>query len=115
MAHASQVGEVLDAHNGRISSLIVHGNTLYSAGFDGWVRGWNADTLAPTAAVPAAHGGEKVHAMALGSDGLLYTGGDDKVRQALARTCTITHTRMGKGQRRSMFMPTVVYEADKCI
>ena len=35
----------------------------------------------------SAHGGERVHCLAVGPDGLLYTGGDDKVGGALPATC----------------------------
>ena len=74
-----QAGEVMAAHADRISCLALHGSTLYSTSFDGSIKAWNVNTLEAVAAVPAAHEGEKIHAIVLGSDGLLYTGGDDKV------------------------------------
>jgi hypothetical protein len=43
---------------------------------------WDA-SLELVTCVRAAHGGGKVHALAVGPDGLIYTGGDDKVRRAI--------------------------------
>lgn len=43
---------------------------------------WDA-SLELVTSVRAAHGGGKVHALAVGPDGLIYTGGDDKVRRAI--------------------------------
>jgi hypothetical protein len=70
---------VLDAHDHRISGLALHGNTLYSVSYDGWLKAWNADKLGLVAAIPDAHDGTKIHAAVIGPDGLLYTGGDDQV------------------------------------
>ena len=45
---------------------------------------WDA-SLELVTCVRAAHGGGKVRALAVGPDGLIYTGGDDKVRRGTNR------------------------------
>ena len=45
---------------------------------------WDA-SLELVTSVRAAHGGGKVYALAVGPDGLIYTGGDDKVCTQLLR------------------------------
>ena len=40
---------------------------------------WDADTMELVMEAPAAHGGARVNCAAVGPDGNLYTGGDDKV------------------------------------
>lgn len=46
---------------------------------DGCLKAWDADSLEIVVDRASAHGGERVHCLAMGPDGLLYTGGDDKV------------------------------------
>ena len=47
--------------------------------YDGSLKAWDADSLDIVADRSGAHSGERVHCLAVGPDGLLYTGGDDKV------------------------------------
>ena len=48
----------------------------------GWrdAQMWDADTMELVMEAPAAHGGARVNCAAVGPDGNLYTGGDDKAR-----------------------------------
>lgn len=41
----SDAGEVQDAHSGRVRTLLARGDYLYSAGDDGTINCWRADTL----------------------------------------------------------------------
>lgn len=65
-----------DAHKGRITAVVLHKNHLFSVGFDGHLKMWNASTLECEADIADAHTG-KIHCATLGADGLLHTGGDD--------------------------------------
>ena len=47
---------------------------------DGSVKMWDATSLELVMCAREAHEGGKVHCAAVGPDGNLYTGGDDKVR-----------------------------------
>lgn len=69
------------AHDGRVSSVLFHNGLLYTSGFDGAIKVWSADTLEPAMSVSGvnAHNGGKVHCLAIGPDGVLYSGGDDQV------------------------------------
>ena len=58
---------------------------LYSVSCDSSVKMWDASTLELVMCENDAHQGGKVHSAALGPDGNLYTGGDDKVRIVLER------------------------------
>ena len=65
------------AHDGRVTALAAAGSLVFSVSHDGRIKGWDAETLHLVVERAAAHGGARVHAAAVGPDGLLYTGGDD--------------------------------------
>ncbi len=72
------------AHGGRISAVAVDAaaGVVYTAGLadGGQLRAWDACTLEPLAAVSGAHGpGGRVHSLALGPGGVLWSAGDDQV------------------------------------
>ena len=69
------------AHKDRVTALLARAGFLYSASYDGSVKMWDADTMELVQAIPRAHEGARVNCAAIGADGNLYTGGDDKVRQ----------------------------------
>ena len=52
---------------------------LLAVSYDGALKMWD-NKLQLVSAVKCAHGGARVHCLAIGPDGNLYTGGDDKVR-----------------------------------
>jgi hypothetical protein len=70
------------AHDGRVSQLLKENHCLYSCGADGRIRRWTHGKLDMLAEVSAAHGGEKVHCLAMGRNGVLYSGGDDQLIRA---------------------------------
>lgn len=72
-AHANE-----EAHSDRITAAVWHGGFLYTASADGFVKMWDG-SLELVTQVRAAHGGGKVHALVVGPDGLIYTGGGDKL------------------------------------
>jgi hypothetical protein len=55
--------------------------------YDGSLKAWDADSLEIVVDRSSAHGGERVHCLAVGPDGLLYTGGDDKVGGGMPTAC----------------------------
>ncbi len=67
------------AHKDRVTSLLAHAGFLYSASYDGSVKMWDADTMELVQDVKKAHEGGRINCAAIGADGNLYTGGDDKV------------------------------------
>lgn len=67
------------AHADRITAIVHHKNFLFSASYDGYIRAWNAETLELVMEMPAAHAGSRVLCLAIGPDGLLYSGGEDKL------------------------------------
>lgn len=66
------------AHSDRVPGLAWRGGFLYTASADGYVRMWDAG-LDLVTSVRDAHGGKKVNCLAIGPDGVVYTGGDDKL------------------------------------
>lgn len=64
-------------HAERIVAAVHHGGLLYTTSFDGSIKGWSADTLELVVQVRGAHDDKRVHCMCIGSDNVLYTGGDD--------------------------------------
>ena len=67
------------AHQNRVTAITHADGFLYSVSWDGSVKMWDASTMELVMAVSNAHGGGRVHCLAVGADGYLYTGGDDKV------------------------------------
>ncbi|KAK9815652.1 hypothetical protein WJX72_007443 [[Myrmecia] bisecta] len=67
------------AHKDRVTAVLFHNNFLYSVSYDGSVKMWDASTLELVMQVANAHDGEKIQCAAIGPDGFLYTGGDDKL------------------------------------
>jgi pleiotropic regulator 1 len=65
------------AHNDRVTALALAGNLLISSSYDGSLKAWDPASLEIVVGAQAAHAGERVHCLALGPDGLLYSGGDD--------------------------------------
>jgi WD40 repeat protein len=65
------------AHSDRITALTLDNNLLFSAAYDGSVKAWDPATLEIVAAIHGAHGGERIHCLALGPGQLLYSGGGD--------------------------------------
>lgn len=66
------------AHTDRVTGIAWHKGFLYTASADGSLRMWDA-TLEQVAVVKAAHEGGKINCLAVGPDGVIYTGGDDKL------------------------------------
>jgi hypothetical protein len=56
----------------------------------------DAATLELAGEVAAAHDGQRIHCLAVGPDGVLYTGGDDKVRGAVRVHLSKGQTDMGQ-------------------
>ena len=73
------------AHKDRVTALLARAGFLYSASYDGSVKMWDADTMELVQAIPRAHEGARVNCAAIGADGNLYTGGDDKVCRSRSR------------------------------
>lgn len=75
----SEVACHMKAHGERVTAIALRGALLYSVSYDGCLKAWDADNLDIVVDRSSAHGGERVHCLAVGPDGLLYTGGDDKL------------------------------------
>lgn len=73
------------AHKDRVTALLAHAGFLYSTSYDGSVKMWDADTMELVQDVQKAHEGGRVNCAAVGADGNLYTGGDDKVCASLSQ------------------------------
>lgn len=67
------------AHKDRITTILWHKNFLYSLGYDGSIKMWDANKLELVMEVQKAHDGQRIQCAAVAPDGCLYTGGDDKV------------------------------------
>lgn len=67
------------AHSDRVTGLALSGDLLFSCSYDGSVKAWDANTLEQAVHVSDAHDGERIYCLVVGPDGLLYTGGDDKL------------------------------------
>lgn len=67
------------AHKGRVTAITAAGGFLYSVSWDGSLKMWDATTMELVMAVNNAHEGTRIHCVAVGADGSLYTGGEDKV------------------------------------
>lgn len=72
------------AHGERVTALVLNRGLLYSVSYDGCLKAWDAQGLDIVVDRSQAHGGERLHCCTLGPDGLLYTGGSDKVRRRAA-------------------------------
>ncbi|KAG2489448.1 hypothetical protein HYH03_012084 [Edaphochlamys debaryana] len=78
-----EAGPVVEkAHEGRVAACVVHEGRVFTASYDGSVKCWSARTLALLAEARGAHQGDKVHCLAVGPNGVLFTGGDDKFVRA---------------------------------
>lgn len=75
----SEAGVREKAHKDRITTILWHKNFLYSLGYDGSVKMWDANKLELVMEVKKAHEGQRIQCAAVAPDGCLYTGGDDKV------------------------------------
>lgn len=73
-------GISVQAHEGRINSVLVHNGVVISAGHDGCIRVWCKLTLEMKAEVKAAHEGSLVHALTATSNFLFSGGADQLVR-----------------------------------
>ncbi|KAL6784820.1 hypothetical protein ACKKBF_B03360 [Auxenochlorella protothecoides x Auxenochlorella symbiontica] len=67
------------AHADRVTALVLRGETLYSASYDGSIKAWSAEGLDLLIPLEGAHCGQRINCMTAGPDGLLYSGGDDKL------------------------------------
>lgn len=67
------------AHGERVTAIALRGPLLYSVSYDGALKAWDAESLDIVVDRSNAHGGERVHCLAVGPDGLLYSGGSDKL------------------------------------
>jgi pleiotropic regulator 1 len=67
------------AHSDRVNACVWHKNFLYSVSNDGSLKMWDATTMELVGEVKKAHDKQKIQCMAVGPDGYLYTGGDDKL------------------------------------
>ncbi|GFR47781.1 hypothetical protein Agub_g9550, partial [Astrephomene gubernaculifera] len=70
------------AHEGRVAACVAHGDRVFTVSYDGSIKAWQASTLTLLAEVRGAHRGEKVICAAVGANGVLFTGGDDKLIRA---------------------------------
>lgn len=75
----SEAGAREKAHKDRVTAILWHKNFLYSLSYDGCVKMWDATNLELVMEVRAAHEGQRIQCGAIGPDGFLYTGGDDKL------------------------------------
>ncbi|KAL3152801.1 WD repeat-containing protein 90 [Trebouxia sp. C0009 RCD-2024] len=75
----SEAGVREKAHKDRITTILWHKNFLYSLGYDGSVKMWDANKLELVMEVKKAHEGQRIQCAAVAPDGCLYTGGDDKL------------------------------------
>lgn len=81
----SKTGELTEsvqrekAHSDRVTALLWHKNIVYSVSYDGSIKAWDAETLELMMEVRGAHEGTRIYCAAVGPDGVLYTGGDDKL------------------------------------
>lgn len=67
------------AHKGRVTAIAASGGFLYSVSWDGSVKMWDAVSMELVMAHQHAHEGDRIHSLAIGADGFLYTGGEDKL------------------------------------
>lgn len=74
------------AHGDRATVVRAHGTMLFSASYDGSVKMWDAATMELIEHVDKAHDGQRVTCLAVGPNGLVYTGGDDKLIRRWNRT-----------------------------
>lgn len=70
-------GTGVQAHEGRVISLVLHNDVVITAGHDGHIRVWCKLTLQMKAEAVAAHKGTKLHALTSTST-FLFSGGADK-------------------------------------
>lgn len=81
----SKKGELVEvaarekAHKDRVTGIMFHNNFLYSVSYDGHLKQWDALTLELVSDVKNAHDGERLYCLTVGPDGVLYTGGNDKL------------------------------------
>ncbi len=62
-----------------MTAILWHKNFLYSVSYDGCIKMWDGTNLELVMEVKKAHDGQRIQCGAIGPDGFLYTGGDDKV------------------------------------
>lgn len=74
------------AHGDRATVVRAHGTVVFSASYDGSVKMWDAATMELIEQVDKAHDGQRVTCLAVGPNGLVYTGGDDKLIRRWNRT-----------------------------
>ncbi|BDA50211.1 probable pre-mRNA-splicing factor prp46 at C-terminar half [Coccomyxa sp. Obi] len=67
------------AHGDRVTALLAHNGFLYSVSYDGSVKMWDAESMELVMEERNAHDGGRINCAAVGPDGNLYTGGDDKL------------------------------------
>ena len=81
------------AHQGRVTAVVSSGGFLYSVSWDGSVKMWDATSMELVMAHSHAHEGARIHCAAIGADGYLYTGGEDKVshREQLPCSSLVTY------------------------
>lgn len=66
------------AHKDRVTALVWNEGVLFSAETDGSIRSWSDDDLDPIGTFNDAHEGARVNCLAIGPDGVLYSGGEDQ-------------------------------------
>lgn len=69
---------VCKAHRDRVTALVWNDGVLFSAGTDGSIRSWSEADLDPIGTFNDAHDGARVNCLAIGPDGVLYSGGEDQ-------------------------------------
>lgn len=67
---------------GRITDLLVHRGLLLSSSYDGSIKSWGLDDLEIVDIASQAHQGERVSCLAIGDNGVLYSGGSDGALRA---------------------------------
>lgn len=70
------------AHTGRITDLQVHRGLLLSSSYDGSIKSWGLDDLEIVDIASQSHHGERVSCLAMGNNGVLYSGGSDGALRA---------------------------------
>jgi len=70
------------AHAGRITDMLVYRGLLLTSSYDGSIKSWGLEDLEIVEIASQAHVGERVSCLAVGDNGVLYSGGSDGALRA---------------------------------